>query len=106
MFTSKYAEELWNHPARYSRSTGSPFLGCKARIAKLTTHFHLPLGLGMSGAVTPLPRVLVWRAQGQTFPIERNHVLQKIKEVDLNEAKKEKVDKDVNSGIATRWEIN
>jgi hypothetical protein len=34
----------------------------------------------MNGAVTPLPHVPVWRAQGHTYPVERNHGLDKIKE--------------------------
>jgi len=114
MFTSKDAEELWNTPRPSIPGVlAALYWGIKRRSVKLTTHLPLLPGLGMSGVVTPLPHVPEWRAQGQTYPIERNHVLHKIKEgiwisveTDLNEAKKEMVDKEINSGTAVRWEFN
>jgi hypothetical protein len=49
------------------------------RGVKLATHLLLVPELRMSGAVTPLPHMASWRAQGQIYPLRRNHVLDKIK---------------------------
>jgi hypothetical protein len=54
--------------------------GIKRRRVKLTTHLPLVSGLRMSGAVTPLPHMPSWRAQGQIYPLERNRIRDRIKE--------------------------